>query len=254
MEGIYSNVDHSNQKCSHCRGNQVSSSKRTKVLLIVLSVSLVLALGGLCVLGIMYAGKVNLCDALTDRKLSKLQSDPENYGHEELLHKYKKVTKCFSSCTEFIDPACKLCANGWIAHRGKCYFFSSKKQTWFESRDSCVASGAHLVIINNKKVQDFLVSKVNETHWIGLNDLDTEGHWVWVNNQTLSETGVQFWHTRKSEPNEPDNWKQVDPSGENCASMGNRAGTVKKWFDNSCKEQKKFICEIKYAFPLTDDN
>uniref|UniRef100_A0A673LI55 C-type lectin domain-containing protein n=1 Tax=Sinocyclocheilus rhinocerous TaxID=307959 RepID=A0A673LI55_9TELE len=214
MDPVYYNDDMpstttSDRRCTQYRGNsiqkqEVTSPKWTKVLLIILSISLVFALGGLCVLGIM-----SVCSVSAD--------------DEKLLHKYNAAKNCLSLCT---------------AHRGKCYFFSSKKQTWFESRDLCVASKARLVSINNKEIQDFLVSKIKETHWIGLNDLETEGHWVWMNSQTLSETGVQFWHMRVSWPSEPDNWKEDDPSGENCASLGYWEGFLNEWFDNSCKMQK----------------
>ncbi|XP_067217607.1 CD209 antigen-like protein C isoform X1 [Chanodichthys erythropterus] len=250
MEEIYNNVDHSdysNQKCSHCRGNQVSSSKCIKVLLTVLSVSLVLALGGLCVLGIMYAGKFPGRDALTDQRhnVSKLQSDTEKLcpvsdGDKELLLKYKRFTKCLSSCT---DPACKPCEDGWTAHHGKCYFFSSTKKTWFESRDSCVASGAHLVTINNKEVQDFLASKIDQTSWIGLNDLDTEGHWVWMNGQTLTETQLEFWFVKDSGEREPDNSGEED-----CACMGYESYFLNSWFDASCNSKKKYICEKIFIY------
>ncbi|XP_016348043.1 CD209 antigen-like protein C [Sinocyclocheilus anshuiensis] len=222
------------------------------------------------------AGKFTLCDAPSDQQhnVSNLQSDPEksddekllhNYNaaknclslctadDEKLLHNYNAAKNCLSLCTGFVSTSCQPCEEGWTAHRGKCYFFSSKKQTWFESRDLCVASKARLVSISNKEIQDFLVSKIKETHWIGLNDLETEGHWVWMNSQTLSETGVQFWHMRVSWPNEPDNWKEDDPSGENCASLGNFDGFLNEWFDNSCRMQKKFICEKKNTFPLIDD-
>ncbi|KAI7789988.1 immune-related [Triplophysa rosa] len=131
-----------------------SFAKRTKILLIVLAVSLGFALGVICGLTI------------------------------------RKTIKCLVSnrSREFVSLSCKPCEDGWTAHGGKCYFFSSEKQTWFKSLNSCETLKAHLVTINTRAVQGFLVSKIKETHWIGLNDLDTEGRWVWPNNQTLEET------------------------------------------------------------------
>ncbi|CAM4639109.1 unnamed protein product [Leuciscus chuanchicus] len=239
MEMIYDNVNSANNKSSHYMGKQVTSSKWTKVLLIVLGVSLVLALGGLCVLGFMLSSA----------------SDSER----ELLDKYQRVKNCLSSCTEFtasefLTPSCKPCEDGWTPRRGKCYFFSSVKQTWFESRDSCVASEAHLVTINHTEVQDFLVSKISETHWIGLNDLEVEGHWVWMNNQTLRETPLKFWFKKKSGEYEPDNWSGDDASGEDCACMGYENVFLNYWFDASCEYKKKYICEKTFSSTFTDDN
>ncbi|KAI4896068.1 hypothetical protein NFI96_034419, partial [Prochilodus magdalenae] len=90
---------------------------------------------------------------------------------------------------------------------------------------------------------DFVSPRVGEMHWIGLNDLETEGKWMWVNNQTLNETGVTFWYKHGNGQAEPDNWKQQDPSGENCASLGMDSGFMDKWFDASCSKLRKYICE-----------
>nr|XP_055075393.1 CD209 antigen-like protein E [Misgurnus anguillicaudatus] len=155
--------------------------------------------------------------------------------------KYHRVKDCLDSCTEFSASSCKLCEEDWTAYSGKCYFFSSETQTWFEARDLCAASKAHLVTINSKAVQDFLVSKIKETSWIGLNDQETEGRWVWLNDQTLEETGVQFWFNKQ-----PDNWMVDNPSGENCACMGYERAHLNSWLDASCEYKKKFICEKKF--------
>ncbi|KAK2887590.1 hypothetical protein Q8A67_015818 [Cirrhinus molitorella] len=201
MDSVYENIDYMppstalDVRCSLYSGfsfqkqegeQEVTSPKWTKVLLTVLSFSLVLALGGLCVLGML---------------LIKL---------EELITNYTRVK------TLSIVQSCNLSVDGWIACHGKLYLFSTDKLNWSSSRDVCVSKGADLVTITNQTEQDFLVSKIKQTHWIGLNDLETEGQWVWVNNQTLNETGAQFWFSEG--PTEPDNWRNQDPSGENCAN------------------------------------
>ncbi|KAI5621701.1 immune-related, lectin-like receptor 1, partial [Silurus asotus] len=134
------------------------------------------------------------------------------------------------------------CEKGWKYFGLNCYYFSTSKLNWTRSRDECVEKGGHLVIITSKAEQVYVYSQIQETHWIGLNDLETEGKWMWVNNQPLQETGVMFWFSAPEGPNEPDNWKMVDPSGENCGALGNVAYT-NYWFDASCSELKKFICE-----------
>ncbi|XP_057184514.1 C-type lectin domain family 4 member A-like isoform X1 [Triplophysa rosa] len=148
--------------------------KRTKVLLIVLSVSVVIAVGGLCVLGVLYLNK-------------RVDFESLHAQHEMVL---MQLSDQEINNTRLIVSSCKPCEDGWTEHGGKCYFFSSEAQTWFKSRNSCEALKANLVTINTRDVQGFLVSKIKETHWIGLDDLETEGRWVWVNNQTLEETGL----------------------------------------------------------------
>uniref|UniRef100_A0A8C2KQX2 C-type lectin domain-containing protein n=1 Tax=Cyprinus carpio TaxID=7962 RepID=A0A8C2KQX2_CYPCA len=157
------------------------------------------------------------------------------------INKTEVLMALFNSL--FTAQSCNLSVDGWIACRGKLYLFNSGKLNWSSSRAFCVSKGADLVTITSLTEQDFLVSKIKQTHWIGLSDLETEGHWVWVNNQTLNETGVQFWFSEG--PTEPDNWKKQDPSGEDCASLGDSNGNFQSWFDASCKQKKKFICEKK---------
>uniref|UniRef100_A0A672KBD9 Si:ch211-133n4.7 n=1 Tax=Sinocyclocheilus grahami TaxID=75366 RepID=A0A672KBD9_SINGR len=134
------------------------------------------------------------------------------------------------------------CDMSLTSFHGKLYFFSCNELSWSSSRAFCVSKGADLVTITSLTEQNFLVSKIKAWHWIGLNDLETEGRWVWVNNQTLNETGVQFWYKRESGKSEPDNWKEA----ENCAIMKNDLNYLESWFDVFCKYRMKFICEKKY--------
>ncbi|KTF76241.1 hypothetical protein cypCar_00044710 [Cyprinus carpio] len=118
----------------------------------------------------------------------------------------------------------------------KYYYFSSEKLSWMESRDYCTKTGGQLVTITGKDDQYNLASiKLKEPHWIGLHDLYTEGHWMWVDNTTLS--GETFWHKRTAGLSEPDNWTQEDSDGEDCACLE----TESEWFDASCSKLKKFI-------------
>ncbi|XP_066531596.1 asialoglycoprotein receptor 2-like [Hoplias malabaricus] len=153
------------------------------------------------------------------------------------------VSQC-SACQK-----CILCGEGWRSFGGKCYYFSTDKLNWMMSRDYCTGKGGHLVTITSKEEHNFLASQAEENHWIGLNDLEKEGQWMWVNNQSLNETGVKFWRQREPEKlSEPDNWRHEDPSGENCAELD----SSDFWFDASCRKQKKYICEKNQYLEFTE--
>ncbi|XP_051948268.1 CD209 antigen-like protein C [Xyrauchen texanus] len=206
---------------------------------------------GLCVLLFSrVAGSIPTATTIV-HNVSKLQSDSERNATdtERQLQNQRIKELLFSS--PVTPRSCNTCEEGWTAYNGKCYSFSSEMQTWFESRDSCAASQAHLVIIESRTEQNFLFSRNLLNYWIGLNDLETEGHWIWVNNQTLNETGVEFWLRRNDNKNEPDNWSVDDASGENCACIANHV--LNAWFDNSCTMKKNYICEKKYSFPCIDN-
>ncbi|KAI2653104.1 C-type lectin domain family 4 member E [Labeo rohita] len=230
-----------------------------KVLLIVFAVCISLALGGLCMLGILYvsvsvqlsaqetngtimaieleeltANYTRVKEHLRINNNYKAQFDVLSNQHEETLRKLNRFNQ---------STGCALCAIHWIHSGGKCYYFSTVKMNWTQSRDYCVTLGAHLVIINSKAEQDFVTSNVEVTSWIGLNDLDTEGHWVWVNNQPLNNS-VEFWIKRKDDTSEPDNWTKVHPDGEDCASLGHPNGETDFWTDAYCFEEKRLTPEM----------
>ncbi|XP_024859246.2 C-type lectin domain family 4 member F-like [Kryptolebias marmoratus] len=75
--------------------------------------------------------------------------------------------------------------------------------------------------------------------WIGLTDSETEGRWLWVDGSPLNES-LSFWS-----PWEPDDWRDENPSGEDCVRMGRirPAHDMIYWFDKSCDARHQSICE-----------
>uniref|UniRef100_A0A8C4DKQ4 C-type lectin domain-containing protein n=1 Tax=Dicentrarchus labrax TaxID=13489 RepID=A0A8C4DKQ4_DICLA len=131
-------------------------------------------------------------------------------------------------------------------YKQQCYYFSTNYFTWSKSRDECRQKGGDLVQIDSREEQTFLELKLREKmnniwdkFWIGLTDSGKEGTWSWVDGSPLNES-LTFWF-----PDEPDNWTGKDPDGEDCVRMGERAGApdLKCWFDESCKESHRSICE-----------
>ncbi|XP_067370724.1 C-type lectin domain family 12 member B-like [Channa argus] len=91
----------------------------------------------------------------------------------------------------------KLCPEGWKRFGSSCYFKSTEKKIWLESRKDCVKRESDLVIINSKEEQDF-VTKLNphEDSWIGLKT-QYQWEWKWVDGSQLTET---FWATGEKHP------------------------------------------------------
>ncbi|XP_048059657.1 CD209 antigen-like protein E [Megalobrama amblycephala] len=235
----------SDEECSQYKGNSTEEHKRgvispkwTKVLLALLGFSLVFALGGLCTFWRLYNHKLADFESLNEQHIMvSKQLEAQEINSTVMIRELEELKTNYTRVKEQL----LLHVDGWKVHRGKLYFFSSDKLNWLSSRDVCLSKGADLVTITSKSEQDFLVSKTSASHWLGLHDLDTEGHWVWVNNKTLNETGVQFWFS--GDPKQPNNRRTDDPSGENCAYMAKSDGS---WYDASCKTQIYFICEKEY--------
>uniref|UniRef100_A0A8K9UE33 C-type lectin domain-containing protein n=1 Tax=Oncorhynchus mykiss TaxID=8022 RepID=A0A8K9UE33_ONCMY len=114
------------------------------------------------------------------------------------------------------------------------YFLSTVKKPWRESRQDCLKRGADMVIINSDKEQ------VRESNiaWIGLTDSVTEGTWKWVDGTPLKTQS--YWQSQQ-----PDNGGDNPANGEeDCAELNTETWRpVKAWNDQSCFNNRYWICE-----------
>ncbi|XP_053346345.1 CD209 antigen-like protein E [Clarias gariepinus] len=228
---------------------EVLNNKKTgKIFISALIILLMLgALLTVCVMGILYYNKVVSYELLSEQyanvtatlMMEENKANKTQTLYEELKGICQQVREDLSACNA--QQTRQQHEGEWKTLGSKSYIFSAFKRDWAQSRDYCVEKGGHLVIINSQAEQDLVSSQIGGTYWIGLNDLETEGVWMWVNNQPLKKNG--FWYDAPEGPHEPDNWKVEDPSGENCASLGHEYISFNKWFDASCQTLKLFFCE-----------
>nr|XP_023010317.1 hepatic lectin-like [Maylandia zebra] len=173
----------------------------------------------------------------------------ENAALRKTLTEVKSCSNKNLTCPEIpkvnINGPC-ACDEGWDEHGGKCYYFSTNKSSWTESRDECRAKGGDLVKIDNWCEQIFLRTRLNgkmenfdDMFWIGLTDAVEEGRWLWLDGSPLN-TSLSFWADH-----EPDNWTHENPDGEHCVRLGEEEGEepLKTWYDKFCKAPNKSICE-----------
>ncbi|XP_060744806.1 C-type mannose receptor 2-like [Tachysurus vachellii] len=84
---------------------------------------------------------------------------------------------------------------GWRVFSSSAYSISTVKKSWGETRQDCIKRGADLVIINSTEEQEFISTNFCGTKaWIGLNDIDTEGTFKWVDGSPLT---TKFWWSGK---------------------------------------------------------
>ncbi|XP_062266141.1 C-type lectin domain family 4 member E-like [Platichthys flesus] len=228
---IYSNISYSEtQRPASNRRSGVTSERVALLVLSVLLAAAVTALG------------VTLHE---NTQTKKLQEECEAKHLSEILSKtqaYKVGQPCQPPSVR--EQTCPSCEDGWEPHGGKCYFFSSVKLTWIESRRQCKSMRGDLVVINSREEQRILESRVMEKmdkaeFWIGLTDSEEESEWLWVDNTRLDRS-LTFW--REGEPN---NWNVTNPDGEDCVTMWEKDGAtdLKIWFDQPCKSPHEYICE-----------
>nr|XP_024654234.1 hepatic lectin [Maylandia zebra] len=108
------------------------------------------------------------------------------------LSKIKPCSTVQPTCPvpKVIDDPCYKCEEGWEQHGGKCYYFSTSKSSWEQSRDECRAKRGELVKIDSIEEQRFLERKLRDVmtdyedkFWIGLTDSAVEGRWFDVLEQ-----------------------------------------------------------------------
>ncbi|XP_073537415.1 C-type lectin domain family 2 member A-like [Phyllobates terribilis] len=100
--------------------------------------------------------------------------------------------------TETRNQKSAPCEDYWIWYRGKCYSFSTERNTWRNSEKFCNSHNASLAIIENKEEKDFLFRfNGTDNHWIGMRRTDDNTAWIWTNGESYNES--LFKITRWSE-------------------------------------------------------
>lgn len=91
-------------------------------------------------------------------------------------------------CRFFFNAICQKVPGqsktDWISFGGHCYLFvRGETKTWENSRDDCIAEGAHLVKIDDKAENDFIDMNSGREMWIGLSK-DSNGVFKWTDGTT----------------------------------------------------------------------
>uniref|UniRef100_A0A8C0ZVU6 C-type lectin domain-containing protein n=1 Tax=Castor canadensis TaxID=51338 RepID=A0A8C0ZVU6_CASCN len=148
-----------------------------------------------------------------------------------------EVCSYFFFPSVFILGSWDCCPTLWRPFQSSCYFISTELLSWAESRNSCLAMGADLVVITTKNEQDFIIQNLNidSDYYVGLLDPEGQNHWQWV-DQTPYNQSATFWHTK--EPNMLD---------ERCVAVNFRKEESRHWGWNDvhCHIPLKSVCETK---------
>ncbi|XP_054575293.1 C-type lectin domain family 4 member A isoform X4 [Eptesicus fuscus] len=126
------------------------------------------------------------------------------------------------------------CPKNWKPFNLNCYFISNDTRNWTESKNNCSAMKSHLLVINTKEEQDFIIGNLDEksAYYVGLSDPEGNGAWQWV-DQTPYNASATFW--RPGEPNS---------LSEHCVILNKPPRSSWGWNDVTCKELHRSICKM----------
>ena len=137
----------------------------------------------------------------------------------------------FGSCAE--AQTAGIVSQCWT-HESRTYGLTSNTGTWETQQQTAQRYGANITTISSTALNTFFQKGLAATEdvWIGMNDRQLQGAWIWVNGSTSSYTN---WA-----PGEPNNL-----GGEHCAAMykGNRPTSPALWNDLTCDGGLKAIFE-----------
>ncbi|XP_010723556.1 killer cell lectin-like receptor subfamily G member 1 [Meleagris gallopavo] len=91
-----------------------------------------------------------------------------------------------NSGLQALQGSCQFCPAGWLWHAGRCYYFSSAKRSWEQSKEDCCSRGAQLAIIQANSTLAFLtrVSHMDVFH-VGLKRSLSGLEWKWLDGTVL---------------------------------------------------------------------
>ncbi|KAM9313643.1 C-type lectin domain family 4 member E-like isoform 1-T1 [Pholidichthys leucotaenia] len=123
------------------------------------------------------------------------------------------------------------CPQSWLRFDSSCYYISSQRRTWDQSRQDCMQRDADLVIINSRREQAFITG-FTEAAWVGMTDREVEGTWIWVDGTPVDRKGL-LWAL-----GQPDD----SLGGEDCGDLRTMSDFL-GLNDFNCIARMQWICE-----------
>ncbi len=178
-------------------------------------------------------GLDNDCDAGTDEAVD---ADGDGY------------TICGGDCDETSAAAhpggAEACdgvdndCNGHTDEDYSCYgctasgslLYCSASVTWPVAEAACEAFGGTLAILGSSSENSDVADLAARPAWIGANDRDVEGTWMWPDASTVGY----------------DDWAAGFPTGSDAADCAytNHGGRRGEWADTACSSGYPFVCEL----------
>jgi len=149
-----------------------------------------------------------------------------NFAWEDVQCTYPYHVLCKAEATVAQAP----CPEGAYLYQNSACFWLDRNQTytWHDALSACSERGLHLASVHSQLEQDFIWGLSYGKHlWIGVNDLASEGNFVWSDG-----SAVDYTNWRSGQPDGDDSW--------NCGHM--ESGYDGEWADYTCSNTYGVVC------------
>nr|XP_002128088.1 alpha-N-acetylgalactosamine-specific lectin-like [Ciona intestinalis] len=129
---------------------------------------------------------------------------------------------------------------GWVQlYNGFQYLVKHGGSTYFDARRYCKSKGGDLAVsgMQDNNTREYILNNILEpktlySTWIGLNDLNEEGSWVWVNGDPVTRENSKF------HPGQPNNFN----GNQHCGYISKINGQF-VMADHFCESPFSALCE-----------
>ena len=128
------------------------------------------------------------------------------------------------------EPSCVVsCPPGWERNGSRCFYWSSRRRSWFQAEEFCVSRGGHLASVPNEQVHNYLQSKDISLRWVGGIQKEESDTWVWSDCSAWNYNPGWGW--------------EPSSSSRNCLRYSNKKD---KWDRVFCSyDRPKFVCSTQ---------
>ncbi|CAL1539683.1 unnamed protein product [Lymnaea stagnalis] len=148
------------------------------------------------------------------------------------------LTLIFTSLQE-VRSACKWSES--ISYDNECFLFNSTQLSYSDAKSACQSKGGVLAkVVDKMQIQEASKNRgANADMWIGADDLENEGTWVWVYDREVATELADLWMTGGLEPS---NCMDEDCAKISYARAPSSTSIVAGIEDEDCRVLYPFIC------------
>ncbi|XP_030630453.1 macrophage mannose receptor 1-like [Chanos chanos] len=135
---------------------------------------------------------------------------------------------CRRPLDHLIEPETTAIPQSFIKFGNDSFKLILTNHTWKEARQLCEKEGSHLASIRDHLAQAYIqlqTHKMNEPVWIGLNSIETDGYFRWIDN----------WHLNMAK------WGPGEPKRDHPCVYVDVDGT---WRTALCNQTYRSVCKI----------